>query len=139
MLDDTKYRSPYYGLWIVLLVMIGGSVLLYAFFYEILELSPIGPRYLNEPSARALGFGVSTVFQLSCYVAGVFKQHVAAVGRRVFSFFGNLKVSLGFAFKCYFEDVRSDGAVLLIVLAVTALCAYVSYTGLRDFLALWGH
>ncbi len=139
MLDDSKYRSPYYGLWIVLLVMIGIPLLFYAFFCEMFDLFPIGPRALNEPSARAFGFGVGTVVHLGCFIGGVFAEPVRAVKKRMAAFFGNLKVSLRFAFKCYFEDIKSDGAVLFIVSAVAAVCAYVTYTGLRDFVILWNH
>ncbi len=139
MLDDSKYRSPYYGLWLVLLVMIGVPLIFYGIFFGAFTEHQHESRAVNEACARALGFGVGTVFNISLFIAGTFSNHIAAVGRRIFAFFGNLKVSFGFAFKCYFEDVKSDGAVLIIVLLVTVLCAYVTFTGINDFFLLWVH
>ncbi len=137
MLDDTKYRSPYYGMWLACLIMIAVPFVAYGLLYLALDEFQTRYPYLNEPSARALGFCVGTVFDLMCFVCGAFGQHIDAVIKRVVGFFGNLKVSLGFAFKCYFEDIKNDGAGLIIVLAVTAVTAFVAYTGLRDFLLLW--
>ena len=96
------------------------------------------------PTKRSNSLGITErVFILLLYVfyslfgAGTFAPHFAAVLKRIFGFFGNLKVSVGFAIKCYFEDIKSDGAVFLIVLSVTALTAYAAYTGVRDFISLW--
>ncbi len=139
MLDDSKYKSPYYGLWLVLLVMIGIPFLFYGILYGLFDDFQNESAAVNEASARALGFSVGTAFHLSFLAGGAFSKHIAAVGRRVVNFFGNLKVSVGFAFQCYFEDIKSDGAVFLIVFAVMAACAYVAYTGLRDFFVLWVH
>ena len=137
MLDDTKYRSPYYGLWLVLTVMLGISLLCYGLFYSWFSSAQLGSPVLNEPAARALGFCIGTVFDLMCIICGAFKQHSDAVVKRVLAFFGNLKVGPGFALTCYFEDIKNDGAVYLVILTATLLTALVSATGLRDFLAIW--
>lgn len=137
MLDDSKYRSPYYGLWLALLIMVVIPFVFYGIFYGLFAKYQHESRAVNEACARACGFGVGAVFDLSLFVAGAFAPHFAAVLKRIFGFFGNLKVSVGFAIKCYFEDIKSDGAVFLIVLSVTALTAYAAYTGVRDFISLW--
>lgn len=137
MLDETKYRSPYYGLWVACLIMVVVSLAAYGLIYAVMVKYQTDHPELNEPSARALGFCVGAVFDLMCFACGAFKQHSDAVIKRIFAFFGNLKVGLGFALHCYLEDIKSDGVVLVIVLSLTAFTGLVAYTGLRDFFALW--
>jgi len=137
MLDDSKYRSPYYGLWLVLTVMILIPLICYGFFIICFRTAQRGSVLLNEPAARALGFCVGTVFDLMCIICGAFKAHIEAIKKRISGFFSNLSVGIGFAIRCYFEDIKNDGVVFLIILATIVFTALIACTGLQDFLAIW--
>ncbi len=85
---------------------------------------------LNEATARAFGFGMGTLFHISCFIAGAFKNSVAIVLKRMSDFKDNLSLSFGFALKCYLEDMRDDGIAFLVEMICVISCLWVSIDGL---------
>ena len=106
---EHKELSPYRGMWAICAVMIGCPILVYHVFLFLFEEFKAQSPELNLASARMLGAGFGVLLHLSCAVAGAFKAPFAVVCNRVADFFGNLSVSLPFALKYYFADMRTEG------------------------------
>ena len=85
---------------------------------------------VNEASAMGLGFGVGTVFHIACFIAGVFKDGIAVVLKRMSDFKDNLALSFGFAVKCYLQDMKEDGIEFLIELALMVTCLVLALKGI---------
>ena len=138
MQHDGKNESPYRGIWVILLLLAVVPVVLYLVLLgPLMTWQTRFSRELNEASARVFGFGLGTVFHLSCLIGGSFRLAIQAVKKRVIDFFENVRVSLGFALECYWDDMRNDGVALILMLIPVAVCFAVFCDGLSDFWALW--
>lgn len=131
-----KEKSKTKGTFIVVIAMIIVPLLIYWVVDWAIGLHAQHSVYLNDATSRALGFGLGTVFHLSLIVTGVLKDAFNVVKERVIEFFENLVVSLWFAIKCYWESIFTDGISLWLYLAVMVACAWLSYDGFRDALAI---
>ena len=87
-------------------------------------------KVVNEASAMGLGFGVGTVFHITCFFAGVFKDGIAVVLKRMGDFKENVSLSFGFAVKCYFQDMKDDGIEFLIEMALMVACLALALKGI---------
>lgn len=136
MNSDSKYYSPYHGVWAQLLVLIlvplGFFALVYAGF------SFYQPQYgrLNLLSAKAFGCGLGVLFHLSCAVVGVFTPGWRAVKYRIREFFENLVISFGYAIESYWEDMKTDGVVFLLQMPIVGLNLYIAMDALLEALPM---
>lgn len=122
--NDPK-KSPYRGLWVALLLMVGVPLVLYLLLREsFIKIIPGYTVEYKDTCARAIGLFLGTLFHLGCFISGAFENALEAVKNRMTDFRMNLSISFGFALKCYLEDMKSDGVVLIIILSIViANCA----------------
>ncbi len=134
---DSSNKSPYHGMWASCSVMIIFPVGLYFLFtYYINEFQDF-PKAMNDATAQALGFGLGTLFHLSCAVCGAFRDSFRVVTKRLAEFFDNLTISVKFAFKGYWWNIKENGVAFWIYFVIMLVCFCICVDGLRDFLALW--
>ena len=112
MTDDGRTKSPYHGFILSCLILIGVSSLVYFLVYGVISslednLSPEMIIY----SSMMFGFGVGSLFNISCIILGLFKGTLKVVVRRIVNFFSNLRISPKYACMCYAAELKEDGAV----------------------------
>lgn len=131
-------KSPYRGMWAVIIALIIFPV----FCWFILDAAlarciPHTPE-INAATAQAVGFGLGTLFHLSCMVAGTLTEPFLAVKNRIKEFFENLIVSFPFALKYYIYSIKTDGIVFWIYFAIMIACALISADGFAKFFEIYG-
>ena len=132
-------KTPYQGLWIILLILALPSVALtWIFYVAISNFQAHLPQEVNWASAKIFGCGCGILFHISCWLTGSFKEDAEAVKKRLKEFFANIVVSARLAFSCYWEDVKTLGLALWIDYAVIGLNIYIFADALLDFLTLRG-
>jgi hypothetical protein len=118
METDQKKKSPYSGLWIILLILIGVPFGLFIFIYcVILERGYLG-KQLALYTSLVFGYGLGFLFQIGCAIAGLFKGTFSVVIKRIREFFDDLIVSTKYAVKSYFRNFIEDGFSFWIYLTV---------------------
>lgn len=128
-MDDNKKYSPYHGCWVVFLLLIGVPLALYAVVAAAISFYQPQFARLNPASARCIGCLLGSVYHLSCIVAGLLRDPWRALRYRVKEFFANLPCGLPFAFQCYWEDMKSDGALFVPYAAIIGTCLYFAIEG----------
>ena len=136
MNSDSKYYSPYHGVWAQLLVLILVPLGFFALVH--VGFSFYQPHYgkLNLLSAKAIGCGLGVLFHLSCAIVGVFTPGWRAVKYRIREFFENLVIGLGYSIESYWEDMKSDGVVFLLQMPIVGLNLYIAVDALLEALPL---
>lgn len=110
-----KNQTPYKGCVVTTVALTAIPVILcWAFASLIFRYQASVGSSKNMQSALLLGCGLGFLFHLSCFVAGVFKESLRAIKERLREFKDNCSLSLGFAIKCYFEDMKVGGVAFLI-------------------------
>ena len=110
-----KNQSPYKGCIVTTIVLtIIPLILCLAFGGLLFRYQASTGSKNNIQSAIFLGCGLGLLFHLSCFVSGAFKDSLRAVKERMREFKDNCSLSLGFAIKCYFEDMKVGGVAFLI-------------------------
>ena len=124
-----KEQSPYHGIVVSSILLIGVPSLIFVFVYHLLSNYQNFERDFNLYSALVIGYGLGLLFQLSCIVAGLGKGTFSIVVRRVVEFFSNLTISVKFALKCYFVDIKENGFVFWIYFIIVGLCSALIIIG----------
>lgn len=138
MMQNGRREAPYRGLWALCLLLVAVPLGCYGIMYLAIGAYQTHlPSAMNRAGAQLLGFGIGSVFHLSCMVAGMFRKATAAVRKRVGEFFANLTVSVGFACRCYWDDIKEDGAEMVIYLLIIGACLWLALDGGIDFVQLW--
>ena len=134
---EGKEVSPYKGVIGSCILLILFPLVIYGIFYAtISNLQNLGPVQTNN-AALGLGFGVGFIFHISCIIAGLFKGTLKVVINRVKTFFENLSLSKKLAFRCYWDDIKSEGIVFWIYFIIIFANALVSVYGLYSFFAIY--
>lgn len=124
-----KNKSPYYGVWQTCLLLIIVPIALFAGIYFIFEKYQNYSKIINCYGAMGIGFGVGSLFHISCIIAGLFKGLFSIVINRIAEFFSNLSISFKFAFKLYIEDLKTNGMVFWIYFVIVLLFIAFSIYG----------
>ena len=135
-MDDNKRYSPYHGCWVVFLLLIGVPLALYAVINTAISFYQPQFARLNPASSRAIGCLLGSVYHLSCIVAGLLRDPWRALCYRVKEFFENLPCGLPFAFRCYWEDMKNDGALFVPYAAIMIACLWLAIDGAVTALSL---
>ncbi len=136
MHNEYKRQSPYRGFWITMILLLLPPLLSYGLINSLLkEFSP-WPEALDAATAKALGCGLGFLFHLICVLCGVLTDGWEAVKYRIGEFFENLNVGVGYAFRTYWEDMRTDGVTFVIYSSVILINTYFMADGLLDAVAL---
>lgn len=132
-------KSPYYGLWIFLPIMVLPSIVItWVLYLVIMKWQARFGQELNWASAKIFGCGCGVAFHIICWLTGVFEEDVQAVKKRLKEFSENIVVSMKLAFSCYWEDVKTLGLALWIDLAVIGLNVGIFLDAILDYLTLRG-
>lgn len=128
-MDSNKKYSPYHGCWVIFLMLI--CIPLAFYFIISVLINHYQPHFaqVNPASARCLGCLLGSIFHLSCLIGGLLRDPWRAFCYRVKEFFANLSCGLSFALSCYWEDMKTDGALLLPYLAIIGVCLYFAIEG----------
>ena len=105
-MDDNKQYSPYHGCLVVIFFLIAVPLALWGILDGAMAYFRPYDAWINGPGARFIGFGLGSIFHMSCIICGILRQPFRAVCYRVKEFFENLPVSLGYAFECYWDDMK---------------------------------
>lgn len=128
-MDDNKKYSPYHGCWVVFLLLIGVPLALYAVVAAAISFYQPQFARINPASARCIGCLLGSVYHMSCIISGLLRDPWRALCYRVKEFFENLPCGLPFAFRCYWEDMKSDGVLFIPYTAIIGACLYFAIEG----------
>ncbi len=95
-------------------------------------------RELNWASAKALGCGIGILYHFSCWVGGVFSSNERIVRNRLKELCSDLRVMGRAAFSWYFADIKENGLVYWIDVAVVLTNIGICIDGILDFIAING-
>ena len=137
-MDDNKKYSPYHGCLVVLFFLIAVPLGLWAVIDGAMAYYRPEQAWINGPGARLIGFGLGSIFHLSCVVCGILRAPFRAVCYRVKEFFENLSVSVGYAFECYWDDMKQDGVLFILYAGIIGACLALAIDGGLETLALIG-
>lgn len=135
-MEESKQKSPYHGFWVIVLAMVIVPLVLWGTVYGLLCYYRPHQMRFNVPGAQFLGFGMGSLFHMSCVIGGLLRDSYRAVVYRVREFFENLVCSPLFALRCYWEDVKADGLVFTICIIIIGTCLGLTLDGLIRTLAL---
>jgi hypothetical protein len=124
-----KEKSPYHGVLLSSLLLISVQVLLFLLFKYVIMKYQDFEKDFNTYSAMVIGFGVGFIFQFSCVFAGLTKGTLSVVVRRVANLFDDLSISVKYAFKCYFADIKENGIVFWIYFIIVTSTIAASIIG----------
>ena len=79
---------------------------------------------------RGFGFCLGALYQLSCFIAGYLSDPFFVVFDRIKNFFGDLTISVRFAFKHYFSNLFEKGISFWIYIMITVFTVYRGAQGL---------
>lgn len=128
-MDDNKSYSPYHGCWMVFLLLIGVPLALYTVISVAINYYQPQFARINPASARCIGCILGSIYHFSCILGGLLRDPFRALCYRVSEFFSNLPCGLGFACSCYWEDMKSDGALFVPYAAIIGICLYFAIEG----------
>ena len=121
MEHDNKKKSPYKGLFIQIFFYIVVPTLSFILFHwAINEYQTEFTKEHNLLSAVILSLIIGFLFTASTFIAGVAKQPFKVTKNRMAEFVANSKLSVGFAIKNYFYDIKENGIVFLIYFSIFA-------------------
>ena len=127
-MSESSNKSPYRGTLPTILALCAVPIVLAWLFEKTLLINQPFWAVVNRPSARFVGFGAGFVFQIICIMCGLLRDSFRIVRFRIKEFFENLPCSVGFAFQCYWEDIKSDGIVFdLYLLVILGTLGYSLY------------
>lgn len=135
-MQSNKHYSPYHGIWVTILMLTGVPILLTLLVLVVLETAQPAFAQLNPPTALCLGFGMGSLYHMSCIITGLLREPFRAVTFRISEFFQNLSCSPGFAFHEYWEDIKSDGVVFIIYMTIILSCLAVALCNLSSALEM---
>ena len=133
-MQDNKTYSPYHGALIVIIALIAVPVGLRLLFWVALDYYKTNFPALNDLTANFLGGFLGLLFHLSCMIGGLMRGSFRVVVYRVKEFFANLPCSLGFALRCYWEDLQTDGALFIIYMLIIGGNLYFTVDALLTIL-----
>lgn len=122
---------PYRGFLVTCIVLVGIPLLFFLLIRLWVNAGTPFPLPQNQRFAQGVGFGLGTVFHLSCIVAGAFTEPFLLLQRRIVDFFENLTVSPSLAFRCYAEDVRDDGVTFTVYFLIMLSCFLLAVNGIK--------
>jgi hypothetical protein len=95
------------------------------------------PTYVCHYYGTSIGFSIGLLVYISMAIAGLFKNYFYVEGRRIKSFFFDIKISLSYAFSELWEDVKSNGIWLHMFLWVTIIYLILSVDGFAFLIELY--
>lgn len=130
-----KEFAPYSGLWLYPAILIAVPVLLYFFFYLVLEHS--GASCISTPSHDAflISAVVSMMFCVLTVLGGALTMPFIMILKRVGEFIRDIftGMSLKSAFSWYLHHVKEDGLVFWIILASLSIDVIYFIWALKNF------
>ena len=79
---------------------------------------------------RGFGLILGALYQISCFIAGSITDSFFVVSNRIKNFFGDLTISVKFAFKHYFSDLFEKGISFWVYILITFFTIYRGTQGL---------
>ena len=136
MEHNGKEKKPYNGMAIICIILTILPVAIFILFYNvIMRWQPKQPYELNLASAQALGFGTGLMLQACFALSGAFQECKQVVKDRMSEFKDNASLSLGFAIKNYFKDMKEGGIAYLVYMVLIITTAILTIDGLITAIA----
>ena len=132
-----KDQNPYKGLLIQVSVLLIIPCLVYILFYTLFLRWTAHTKEEVIAMSLAFGFGIGTLFFLSCAIAGLFKGTFTVVINRVKEFFSNLKISFKFALRYYKENILEYGILFWVYLLVFGINLTLTLIGVNNCIELF--
>jgi hypothetical protein len=134
--ENEREKSPYHGVWMLSLIMIGVPLILYLVFVPVFRTQGLVYPELVTLSARVLSGAVGVMVHFVFLITGVFRESMAVVRARLDEFFDDLKLDVGFAFKDYWYNIKVGGVAFLIYFVIMAGTAIGFAVSLIEFLRI---
>lgn len=134
---EGKNRSPYKGVLLVCLVQILGPLLMYFLFRLAVGYYQDFSAYISKCECVAFAYGIGTVISLCFAISGGWTVPFAAVCSRISDFFTNMAVSPGFAFSCYWRDMKVNGVVFILYFGIFVFELLLTVNAVYSFLQVW--
>lgn len=98
------------------LIMIVCPSVMFIIFYYLLK--PSSPKGMEVYTPLMFSFGVTTIFNISCIMNGLFKETFSIVVERLKNFFSNAPLSFKFAVETYFYELKTGGIMFWVYLFI---------------------
>ena len=118
MEHDGKNKIWYKGIIPTCFLLIAIPIVAVVLLYFPMKMFLPSRKLLNLHTAKLLGHGIGFIFHLSCSIAGAFTTAREITKDRLREFKDNLSLSLIFAIKSYFFDMREKGVAYLIYVLI---------------------
>ena len=128
-MDDNKKYSPYHGFPVTLLALIGVPLVFWLVISSAIDFYQPQFARVNPASARCIACILGSIYHFSCILGGLLRDPWHALIYRIKEFFENLPCGLPFALRCYWEDLRQDGALFIIYAAIIGTCLFFAIEG----------
>ena len=126
---EHKNKVWYKGIFLMCFLMLAIPTIFTIIFYVSMAKSRINQSLeVSKHTAILLGCICGLLFDGTCILTGLFKGTLAVVFNRMKEFFLDLKVSLKFAIKNYFYDLKQNGFLFWIILIIIGFTAYIGWT-----------
>lgn len=109
MFQDEKHQSPYRGFLISLLVMIVPGLLFYLAVNGGAKAYRPAYSMRDQASSQALACMLSLLIHMIAMLSGLFSRGWRALKFRIKDFFECLSISVSYAFKAYWNSIKTDG------------------------------
>ena len=133
--NGNKKKSPYSGLWVHILLLVGTPLVLFAIIYYLIMKNHLSGKELAIYTSLTFAYGLGFVIQISCAFAGAFKGSLKVIFKRIREFFDDLIISFKYAVKSYFDNIKNDGVLfwiyLYIILGTLAIAIFSAYKYLK--------
>ena len=140
MEHDGKNKIWYKGIIPTCFVLIIVPILLVLLFYFPMQ------RYLPENvktigmnlvSSKFLGHLLGCAFHISCSISGAFTTARQVTKDRWAEFVENLPLSLGFALKGYFHDIKENGFAYFLYAVIVLTNIYICVSNLFIYITVY--
>ena len=132
-----KNQDPYKGVIIQVSILLIIPLLVFCLLYLLFTKWTDYSRYEVISVSMAFGYGIGTLFFLSCVLSGLFKGTFIVVVDRIKEFFGNLKISFKFACRYYKENILQYGVLFWIYLLVFIINLTITLIGVFNCINLY--
>ena len=127
-----KEQNQYKGILVQIIILILIPLLVFGLLYLLFTKWTDYSKNEVLAMSMAFGFGIGTLFFLSCAIAGLFKGTFIVIINRIREFFGNLKISFKFALRYYKENIIEYGVLFWIYLVIFIVNVLLAYIGINN-------
>ena len=134
---EHKNKVWYKGVFVISILMLALPGIFTLIFYKTMSISRINQTLeVSKYTSIFLGCVCGLLFDGTCILTGLFRGTFKVVILRIREFFLDLQVSFKFAVKNYFYDIKENGVMFWILLALIGSTVYFAIDSIQQLLIL---